>query len=189
MAKDDKLRDGHGRYTRSPETAAREAQAARLRAQGKTYLQIAHELGYGSKSAAHDAVSRALHAIVADDAEALRRREAARLDGLYEEALGVLERTHYAHSHGKLVHDDEGRPLVDDGPKLAAIRELRAVRESYRRLYGLDAAQSSDVTIRQAPPATEAERQEQLDAVTAEFARRAAAGQPPDAETILTSEP
>ncbi|MBZ6085908.1 hypothetical protein KVH15_33535 [Streptomyces olivaceus] len=132
-------KDGKGRYIRSPETAERDAKAARLRAEGHTYDQIREELGYGSKSSAHDACARALRAIVADDADALRQREAARLDALYEEALTVLERTHYAHSHGRLVLGTDGKPLLDDGPKLAALRELRAVRESYRKLYGLDA--------------------------------------------------
>lgn len=140
---------GKGRFVRSLDTAERDAQAARLRSQGRTYREIAEELGFASRGAAHDAVARALHAVVKDDAEALRQREAERLDGLYEEALAVLERTHYAHSHGRLVYDDDGRPLQDDGPKLAAIRELRTLRESYRKLYGLDAPQRLSVDAEQ----------------------------------------
>ncbi|WP_037870695.1 hypothetical protein [Streptomyces sp. SPB074] len=131
-------RGANGRFIRTPEGAARDARAARLRAQGRSFQQIADELGLKSKSCAHEAVGRALHSIVADDAEALRQREAARLDALTEEALAVLERTHYAHSHGRLVLGEDGKPLLDDGPKLAALRELRAIRESYRRLHGLD---------------------------------------------------
>ncbi|MEU3220028.1 hypothetical protein [Streptomyces sp. NPDC006971] len=127
------------RWVRRPETAERDAAAARLRTQGLTFREIADELGFASKSAAHDAVGRALRAIVAPAAEALRDREAERLDGLYEEALAVLERTHYAHSGGRLILDQDDQPLVDDGPKLAALRELRSLRESYRKLFGLDA--------------------------------------------------
>lgn len=127
------------RWVRRPETAERDAAAARLRADGRTFRQIADELGYASKGAAHDAVGRALHAIVAPDAEALRTREAARIDGLYEEALAVLDRTHYAHSGGRLILDPDEQPVIDDGPRLAAIRELRNLRESYRKLFGLDA--------------------------------------------------
>lgn len=132
-------RGSYARYVRRPETAERYAAAARLRAQGRTYQQIADELGFPSRGAAHDAVSRALHAIVATDAEALRAREAERLDGLYEEALAVLERTHYAHSHGQLVTGPDGEPLHDPSPHLAAIREMRQIRESFRKLHGLDA--------------------------------------------------
>jgi len=179
---------GKGRFVRSLDTAERDAQAARLRSQGRTYREIAEELGFASRGAAHDAVARALHAVVKDDAEALRAREAERLDGLYEEALAVLEREHFAHSHGRLVYDADGRPLLDDGPKLAALREMRQIRESYRRLHGLDAAQTADVTLRQSTPATEQERRQRLGAVAAEIARRAASGEAPDAESIL-SEP
>ncbi|WP_043197458.1 hypothetical protein, partial [Streptomyces sp. NRRL WC-3725] len=127
--------------------------------------------------------------IVRDDAEALRAREAERLDGLYEEALGVLERTHYAHSHGQLVIGPNGEPLHDPGPQLSALREMRQIRESYRRLHGLDAAQAADVTVRAtAPPADEPDRQQRLGAVAAEIARRAASGQDPDAESLLSGQ-
>ncbi|MEU9760278.1 hypothetical protein AB0D98_11020 [Streptomyces sp. NPDC047987] len=132
-------RASYARWVRRPETAERYAAAARLRAQGRTFQQIADELGFASKGAAHDAVNRALHAIVAPDAEALRAREAERLDGLYEEALAVLDRTHYAHSGGRLIVGPDEQPVIDDGPRLAAIRELRSLRESYRKLHGLDA--------------------------------------------------
>ena len=178
---------GKGRFVRSVDTAERDARAARLRSQGRTYREIAAELGLASRGAAHDAVARALHAIVRDDAEALRQREAERLDGLYEEALAVLEHTHYAHSHGQLVYGPDGEPLPDPGPQLSALREMRHIRESYRRLHGLDAAQAADLTLRHtAPPADEADRQQRLGAVAAEIARRAASGQTPDAESLLS---
>ncbi|NGO70513.1 hypothetical protein [Streptomyces boncukensis] len=180
-------RSPNGRLLRSVETAERDAAAASLRESGHTFQQIAEELGFCSRGAAHDAVNRALHAIVKKSAEELRQREAERLDGLYEEALSVLERTHYAHSHGRLVLDTDGAPLPDDGPRLAALREMRQVRESYRRLHGLDAAQAADVTVRQtAPPADESDRRERLGAVAAEIARRTASGQAPDAEDLLS---
>ncbi|MFE3387346.1 hypothetical protein [Streptomyces anulatus] len=54
-------------------------------------------------------------------------------------ALEVLEWDHIMVSHGKVVKDDDGVPLLDDGPKSAAIRELRTIRESYRKLFGADA--------------------------------------------------
>ncbi|MFJ8855110.1 hypothetical protein [Streptomyces sp. NPDC102437] len=142
-------RGGDNRFIRSPETAERDAAATRLRTQGRTFQQIADELGYPSKGAAHDAVNRALHAIVAPDAEALRAREAARLDGLYEEALAVLDRTHYAHSGGRLILDPDEQPVIDDGPKIAALRELRSLRESYRKLFGLDAPSRVSVDAEQ----------------------------------------
>jgi AraC-like DNA-binding protein len=141
----DNARDGKGRYIRTPETAERDARAAQLRAEGWTLQQIADELGYTDKSNARQAIQRALREIVQGPAEALIRQEAARLDSLYEEALDVLHRDHVMVSHGRIVTDDDGNPLPDDGPKLAAIDRLVKVRESYRRLFGLDARQKIDV--------------------------------------------
>ncbi|NGO68531.1 hypothetical protein [Streptomyces boncukensis] len=139
-------RDGNGRFTRTPDTAERDAQAAQLRAHGRTYRQIAAELGYADPGNAWRAVQRALTAIVREPAEELRAVEAARLDDLYVAALEVLERDHPTVSHGKVIYDDNGDPIPDDGPKIQAIRELRAIRESFRRLEGLDAATKTEIS-------------------------------------------
>jgi transcriptional regulator with XRE-family HTH domain len=138
-------RDGKGRYIRTPETAERDARAAELRAQGWTLQQIADELGYSDRSTARQAVQRALREIVQGPAEKLIQQEAARLDSLYEEALDILHRDHVMVSHGHIVKGEDGNPLPDHGPKLAAIDRLVKVRESYRRLFGLDARQKIDV--------------------------------------------
>jgi hypothetical protein len=138
-------RDGSGRYVRSIQSAERDARAAGLKAERKTYQQIADELGYCDKGEAWRAVQRALVAVVKEPAERLIAIEAERLDELYAEALEVLERDHYAHSNGRVVMlDDE--PLLDDGPKLQAIDRLVKIRESYRKLHGLDSAQKVDVS-------------------------------------------
>jgi transcriptional regulator with XRE-family HTH domain len=142
----DNARDGKGRYIRTSETAERDARAAELRAQGWKLQDIADELGYTDKSSARQAIQRALRDIVQGPAEALIKHEAARLDSLYEEALDILNRDHVMVSHGRIVTDDDGTPLRDDGPKLAAIDRLVKVRESYRRLFGLDARKKIDVS-------------------------------------------
>ncbi len=92
---------------------------------------------------------------VAEPAAELRALEAARLDMLWRRAMLVLSRKHIAVSHGRIIYlrepeckhgfEDEGapvqgEPLLDDGPVLAAIRELRQLSESRRKLFGLDAA-------------------------------------------------
>jgi hypothetical protein len=133
------VRDGKGRWVRTIHTVQRDADAAELRANGLTYQQIADELGYCHKREAWRAVERAKADVIREPAERLIAVEAALLDGLYVSALEVLERDHYAHANGRIVKDDAGAPLLDDGPKLAAIRELRQIRESFRKLHGLDA--------------------------------------------------
>lgn len=142
-------RSGNGRFTNSLESAQRDAEAARLRSEHWKFQAIADELGYHDASHARQGTRRALRAIVAGPAEKLIAQEAERLDSLYEEALEVLQRDHVTVSHGRIIKDDEGNPIPDDGPKLAAIDRLVKVRESYRKLFGLDRPVKVDATIHQ----------------------------------------
>ncbi|MFB4424815.1 hypothetical protein C5F59_027515 [Streptomyces sp. QL37] len=153
MAQDDnpmeRLRNGKGRFDRSIHTVERDAAAAELRAEGRTFQQIADELGYSGKGEAFRGVQRAKADVAREPVAKLIQREAEQLDELYVAALEVLERDHVMVSHGKIVKDDQGVPLLDDGPKLAAVRELRAVRESYRKLFGTDAPSRVSVDAQQ----------------------------------------
>lgn len=143
-------RDGRGRYFSTVENAERDREAALLYRELRNYQQVADRLGYNNKGDAWHAVDRCKKAIRRAGAAPLVADEAAHLDELYAHALDVLERDHVTVSNGKLItiyDEDAGEevPLLDDGPKLAAIRELRNIRESYRKLYGLD--QPSRVSI------------------------------------------
>lgn len=133
-------RDGKGRFERDVDTAARDAEACRLRAQNLTYQQIADQLGFASKGAAYDAVQRTLRETVQEPAEELRQLELMQLDELARAARNVLEGTHYVVSHGKVVRHDggEGEPLVDDAPVLQAIDRLLKIQERRSKLLGLD---------------------------------------------------
>jgi hypothetical protein len=51
-------------------------------------------------------------------------------------------------SGGKIVVDDDGQPLVDHGPILAAINALVRLMERRARLEGLDEPARADVTAR-----------------------------------------
>lgn len=131
-------RSGAGRYVRGEAARLRDADAAELRAAGYSYRQIAEQLDYADKGQAYRGVQRCVSEVVKDKAEQLIAVESARLDDLAAATLEVLERDHYAHSNGKLVIDPNGNPVLDDGPKLAAISEMRRISESYRKLHGLD---------------------------------------------------
>jgi hypothetical protein len=142
-ARPDRSRDGRGQYIRTPETAQRDAQAANLRAEGRTFQAIANELGYSDKTNARQGVRRALREIVQGPAEKLLALHMERLETLFEEAVEVSERDHVVVSHGKVImmvdpETGEEKPLIDSGPKLAALREARATLESFRKLTGLD---------------------------------------------------
>lgn len=146
MTKPREARDSRGRYTRNPDTARRDAQAAELRAQGWTLQQIADELGYYDRSSVRQGIRRALRDIIEGPAQRLLQLHTERLETLYAAALEILEADHVMVSQGRVMKDDDGNPIPDPGPKLSAIREARATLESFRKLTGLDARQKVDVT-------------------------------------------
>ncbi|MFF7837567.1 hypothetical protein ACFZC6_01835 [Streptomyces ossamyceticus] len=130
----------NGRFEPSQKAADRAAHAARLRAENPqlTYQQIADAVGYPNRGDAWRAVQRCREAVIREAGAELVASEAQQLDDLFVAAMEILERDHVVVSHGHIVKGDDDRPILDDGPKLAALREMRQIRESYRRLFGVD---------------------------------------------------
>lgn len=129
----------NGDFIRTTDTAERDAEAARLRSRGLSYRAIAKQLAIDVHTA-HDAVSRALRAIVEEPATEVRTLELQRLDAMYDAVLGVLEREHFTVQHGKVIYigEDDPKPLMDDAPVLAAVDRLLKIQERRARLLGLD---------------------------------------------------
>jgi hypothetical protein len=141
-------RDGGGKFTRTLEGAERDAEAARLKAQKWTFQQIADELGYASRSSAYAAVARALAAVPAENVAELRRVSLGEIDFLSAIMLEILDHEHpHVSQGGKIVLDEDGNRLLDDGPKIAAARELRMLNERRGRIQGSDAPVRSKVDI------------------------------------------
>lgn len=77
----------HNSQKTKPETIEAKIKAAaalEARKEGKTFDQIAEECGYNSRQAAHDAVKRALDAIIREPADSLRVLDLERLDVLWQ---------------------------------------------------------------------------------------------------------
>jgi hypothetical protein len=144
-----KGRDGRGRYTRSLESAERDAEAARLHAQGWTYKAIAAELQMGDKSTAIRAVQRAVRAVVQGPATEVLKLHTARLEWAYGKAVEIAEANHTLVSQGKVIRGDDGEPLRDHAPVLAALREARQTLESFRNMMGLNQPVKVDATVHQ----------------------------------------
>ena len=140
--------NGRG-YARDPITAANDAKATALRAQGLNYQQIADKLGMASRGKAHDAVQRCLKETLGPPAEELRTLEAERLDELTRKAYEVLTTEHIVIQHGKIVRDEDGNPVKDHDPVLKAIDRLLRVSAERRKLLGLDVPVRADVTVHQ----------------------------------------
>lgn len=155
----------NGDFIRTVETAERDAKAARLYSQGKSYRQVAAEVGL-SVSNAHAAVQRALKAIVEEPALEVRQKELARLDAMYEAAVKVLETRHVTVSQGRIMRQqvgiergEDGEPirdadgktipvyedLLDDAPVLKAIEVLLKIQARRAALLGLDAPAKAEI--------------------------------------------
>jgi hypothetical protein len=132
--------------TKRAQVAERRARAIALRAEGQSWDTIAEALGYKSRGAACTDVARALDARLKEQALAadqLREVELERLETMEREVWVVLRRRHVTVSGGKIVYDEpaageEPRPLVDDGPVLAAVDRLNRISERRAKLLGLD---------------------------------------------------
>ncbi|MDX3643243.1 hypothetical protein, partial [Streptomyces sp. MB09-02B] len=138
-----------GGFERSMETVRRDAAAADLRAQRLTYREIGERLGMNHGDAWR-AVQRAKADVARPAVTKLIQTESEALDDLYVMALEVIEANHVVVSHGKVVtmrdpDTGEETPLTDNGPKLQAIQAALRIRESYRKLHGLDAEQKVSV--------------------------------------------
>ncbi|MDH6448192.1 hypothetical protein M2155_000600 [Streptomyces sp. SAI-119] len=160
----DRPRNEKSRFVRSPETAARDAEAAILRAQGWSYPAIAERLGFADRGDAHHAVQRAIADVIPEPAESLLFFELERLDAelerlnrLEQEVRAVLERRHITVSNGRVIlHPETGEPMEDDGPVLQAADRLLKIEEARRRngdrraeLTGIKAAIKVDHTVRE----------------------------------------
>jgi hypothetical protein len=131
-------RSGKGRFLRTVDTAERDANAARLRAQGLEFHEIAAQLGYQDPSGAYKAVERALLATVQEPAAQVRAMEIARLNILLRKAWDVLCAKHIVVSQGRVVCDpDTDEPLIDHGPILAAIDRVLKISDHRAKLLGL----------------------------------------------------
>jgi AraC-like DNA-binding protein len=101
----------------------RQRQALNARKAGKSYQEIAREVGYKSASGAHAAVRLALKKTLQEPADELRKLEIARLDAMLEAVW----------------------PQVEKGDARSVEVALK-IEERRARLLGLDAPSEVDVT-------------------------------------------
>ncbi|WP_159056567.1 helix-turn-helix domain containing protein [Streptomyces yokosukanensis] len=130
-------RNGMGRYVRTPEKAAEDAAIADHWAQGShSYTETAKHFGI-SKWAAMSAVRRAVREVVQEAGEEALRVHLDRMEYLFAKATEVIEADHVIVSHGRIVVGDDGNPLRDHAPVIAAINSARQCLESVQSLTGM----------------------------------------------------
>lgn len=123
--------------------AMRRGDAMRMRRDGYSYPEIALALGYRTYRAAMQDVSRGMVEYVGEPANEVRVLELARLDEMWQAAIGVMRRPHVTVSDGRVVKVADAlgveTPLLDDEPILKAIDKLLKIQDRRSRLLGLDA--------------------------------------------------
>lgn len=147
-------------WERKCAAAIKDAQALKLRAEGKTFQQIADIMGEKRPQDARQRVVRALKDIRQEPAEQVIALETARLDLLFEKGMEVLTGLHLAFNQGSAILDptkevqlnNEGKPILekenfvrDHAPVLAAIDKLVKVMERRSSLLGLDAPKRTEI--------------------------------------------
>src|SRR4249920_3632656 len=126
--------------------------AERLR--GRTIRQIAAdtEAALGrplGKSEVHKRIEKALAKDRVPATDGVRKMELDRLDDLEVRMRAILGRRHVTINAGKIVRDENGEPLLDDGPWMTATQTLLRIGERRAKLKGLDApvAVQTDQTV------------------------------------------
>lgn len=70
-----------------------------------------------------------------------------RLNDIRRQLYRVISTDHFVLHQGVVVRDEEGRPLRDNGPVLAALGQLRALEEQQARLEGTNAREKIDIAL------------------------------------------
>lgn len=132
-------RGHHGRLIRTLDQAARDAWAAGEIGKGRSYREVAGDLGI-AVSSCHEAVRRAYRDLAEPLAGPARAAELATLYAARDAALEVLGRRHITVSNGRVVTlaDEEGKdqPIPDDGPILQAAQTVARISATIHDLMG-----------------------------------------------------
>jgi len=136
-----------GRFLRGIESAERDLEALRLKSRGWTLEQISDDLGYGSRANVSRAIKRAAAEVPMPGVEVYRRMQLETIDYALRVVIEIIETDHpFVTTAGVIVKDGE-KTLLDDAPRLAAVRELRALLERQAKTTGSDAPAQRVVTL------------------------------------------
>lgn len=121
--------------------AERRARVLAMRIEQRPYAEISAALGIPETTARDDysAAVKERHGALDANRETAVAIETAKLDALEQAAWQVLKARHITVQHGKIVRDEDDKPIEDDAPVLAAIDRLVKIAERRSRLRGLDA--------------------------------------------------
>lgn len=117
------------------EKQQRAAEVLRLRRAGVEFSAIGDRFGV-TKQRAYQIWKEALAEIPAEEAREARTEILERLNALLVTANRVLGREHFVTANGKVVYYDN-KPLIDDGPILAAVVTILSIEKERAKIYGV----------------------------------------------------
>lgn len=117
-----------------------------LRAKGHSVQEIADLTGY-SPSQVRSSLSRVAEEYKVEAAAEIIKMELDRLDIMLQHAMQILEERYVAYSHGKMMLDDAGNPVMDPAPVLKAIDSVIKIMDRRSKYLGLDAPTRSEQSI------------------------------------------
>lgn len=126
--------------------AARDAEAARLKALGWSLQEIAEHLDLGHDPArAGAAVRRALANTVRIAKDEQRLLELSGLDELERACWIELQARHILVSNGRIIRDDYEVPIEDDRFTLETIDRILRIKEARCKILGLNAPTRAEI--------------------------------------------
>lgn len=144
---------------------ARRWKAVTLANRGLTHRMVAEQLADDYRAASHDPdrlTMESIAAMVGVDISRALKTYRQRADQAVEERItaqqlrfaeirrrlfGILAQRHYVLYQGTPVLGEDGQPLADQGPVLAALSQLRALEDQQARLEGTYQREKLDIAL------------------------------------------
>ncbi|HKI20898.1 MAG TPA: hypothetical protein VKA15_23600 [Isosphaeraceae bacterium] len=163
-----------GRAATRAQIVFRQSEVLRLRiSEHLTFRQIADSLDISAQQAHRDFTAALRDHVPAEEVAEARKAELLKLDRYEQEMERILRTNQPLVSSGKVVTDADGNPVVDAGPKVAAIGRLLSIAQQRSRLMGLNTPTQSAALTPETLRAALAEHAREL-GVDLEVAREAA---------------
>jgi hypothetical protein len=117
---------------------------------GLTWDETAKATDYASPQACQTAVSRHMKRVARETEKELEPMIAQldmRYDAMRKRVHGVLAADHPLVQNGVIIKDDQGRPLKDAGPVLAAISTWLRIEKQWSETHGTDASKKLEIAL------------------------------------------
>lgn len=132
------------------DAAAKRRRVIQARLEGATWDVAAVAGGYADRGSAYHAVTAALkneREALGHDLVELRQVEDDRNNDLRQRLYAIIRADHVVVSQGRIVKDDDGVPLRDHAPVMAAIAQLGRIADRHALLHGLNAAKELSIAL------------------------------------------